>query len=89
MGHNPPPPRPKSAGQAYQMSATRLTRDLRGRGSRFGWRQRRSYQACLTLIKMREAILGMTADPWLMRPPPSGHGIGAMVERPMMQFREY
>lgn len=68
MGHVPIPPRPRNAHQVLARYERDLQRDIaRGRCSRFGWRRRRAYSACLTLIEAREAALGKIPDPWVIR----------------------
>lgn len=71
MGHSPPPPRPENAAHFLRLHERRLLREIEhGRCSRFGWRRRRSYSACVTLIKAREALLGKIPDPWVIVAPP-------------------
>lgn len=70
MGHVPPLPLPTSASMFLAWDESRLQREMRGRWSRLPWRRRRAYAACLTLIRAREAVLGKTADPWELLPPP-------------------
>jgi hypothetical protein len=56
MGHVPIlPPTPEEI-------VRRLERELLGRRSRFRWRRRRAYQACLALIRRREVALGLSLD---------------------------
>lgn len=83
MGYVPLPPMPRSAGHFLAQSGERLERELRGRGSRFAWKRRRAYRACLTLIRAREAEMGLTGDPWkLVAPPkPERQARPTLVER--------
>lgn len=69
MGHVPPPLMPTSAEMFLAWNEERLQREMRGRCSIFGWRRRRAYRACLTLIKARDAVLGYIDDPWELKPP--------------------
>jgi hypothetical protein len=71
---------PRNAHQALAYSERRLARELRGRRSRWAWKRRRAYQACLTLIRMREAIVGYTADPWIVRAPAKPSDAAASVK---------
>lgn len=61
---------PRSAEQFFAAYGPKLKRELAGRHSRLRWRRRRAYRACLTLIRAREALVGFTADPWLIKAPP-------------------
>lgn len=55
---------------ALALYERRWTREMRGRTSRFPWRRRKAYAACLTLIRARDAVLGYTEDPWVPVAPP-------------------
>jgi hypothetical protein len=83
MGHVPIPPRPMSAAQALAQNEYRWKRAayghrswrpwardrcVAGRRSVLPWRRRAAHEAVLTLIKAREAILGMRPDPWKPKP---------------------
>lgn len=62
--------RPYSASSFLAIYGRQLRREMDGRDSRWLWRRRRAYRACLTLIRAREAVCELTDDPWKLRAPP-------------------
>lgn len=65
MGYVPPPPMPRNADQAAAWLGPGLLRRMGRRRSRFAFRRRDAYRACLTMTRIRQAQLGLIPDPWL------------------------